>query len=110
MATFIYEGRGKEQRTGHERIAMRNIKAAFNWIVGGYFNDLQDGYEEYLPESKEALADEIYEEAMNNFYEEGHMSIGRAPKEMRFAGEKFCKAYIAWKMERDGDVEAIFDR
>lgn len=34
--------------TGHERIAKKNIVGAFNWIVGGYYNCIQDGYEEEI--------------------------------------------------------------
>ena len=107
---FVFEGRGKGERTGHEKIAMRNIKYSIDWIVGGYYNCLLDGYEEDLPDSKEALAEEIYSEALVNAYSEGCEHFGRAPKEMRFAGEKFCKAYIEWKLDRDDDVKEIFNR
>ena len=107
MAQFIYEGRGKEQRTGHERIAMQNIRGAINWIVGAHYNDLQDGYEEYLPASKAELANEIYDAAMNNLYQPGCERTGRAPKEMRFAGEAFCRAYIDWKLDQESDVQEI---
>lgn len=107
MAQFIFEGRGKDQRTGHERIAMRNIRHAINWIVGGYYNSLQDGYYEDLPESRETLADEIYTEAMTSAYGEGHVAYNRAPREMRFAGAAFCRAYVEWKLEQDEDVKEI---
>lgn len=107
MAQFIFEGRNKDQRTGHERIAIRNIRCAINWIVGGYYNDLQDGYEEYLPGSREELANIIYDSAMINLYGDGYEKIGKAPSEMRFAGEKFCRAYINWKLDQDGDVREI---
>ena len=55
MDQFVFDGRGKDARTGHERIAMRNIRHAINWIVGGYYNCIQDHTPEYLPESREAL-------------------------------------------------------
>ena len=86
--------------TGHERIAKKNIVGAFNWIVGGYYNCIQDGYEE-------DLINEIYESAMTDAYSPGHMSCGRAPKEMRFAGKEFCMKVINHLMETDGDVKEI---
>ena len=107
MAGFVFEGRTKEQRTEHEKIAMRNIRGAINWIVGGYYNCIQDGCEEYLPESREQLENELYISALNNLYQPGMECCGRAPKEMRFAGEKFCRAYITWKLEQDGDFQEI---
>ena len=107
MAQFIFEGRGKEQRTGHERIAMTNIRNAINWIVGGMYNDYQDGNDEYLPQNFEEVANTVYEEAMNNLYRPGYEGYGKAPKEMRFAGEKFCRAYIDWKLRQDGDLQTI---
>ena len=93
--------------TSHERIAKRNIVGAFNWIVGGYYNCIQDGYEEDLPETKEDLINEIYESAMTDAYSPGHMSCGRAPKEMRFAGKEFCMKVINHLIETDEDVEEI---
>ena len=107
MAQFIFEGRGKDQRTAHERIAIRNLRYAFSWIVGGFYNDLQDGNEEYLPGSREELAGYIYESAMTNLYDVGYEGYGKAPKEMRFAGEKFCRAYIEWKLDNDSDAKEI---
>ena len=109
MSEFIFEGRGKEQRTAHEKFAVRNIKHAFNWIVGGYYNCIQDGEPEYLPEDREELADEIYYRAMTDRFGEGCTVLNAAPKQMRFAGEKFCRAYIDWKLDNDGDAAAIFE-
>lgn len=109
MEQFIFEGRGKGNRTGHERIAMHNIRHAINWIVGGYYNCIQDDHPEDLPESLEALKNEIYDSAMVDLYEPGMLRSNRAPKEMRFAGEAFCRAYIDWKLSRDGDVMEIAD-
>lgn len=107
MKQFIFEGRDKTQRTGHEKIAIQNMRNALNWIVGGYYNDLQDGNDEYLPESREALAEEIYDSAMNHLYRPGMEAFGKAPREMRFAGEKFCRAYIDWKLSVDEDAAEI---
>lgn len=107
MGQFVYEGRGKDDRTGHEKIAMRNIRNAINWIVGGYYNCLQDNILEYLPDSLESLENEIYASAMDNLYMPGCEFGGRAPKEMRFAGTEFCRAYIHWKLSEDGDTQEI---
>jgi len=107
MEQFVYEGRGKGERTGHERIAMRNIRYAINWIVGGHYNSLQDGHLEDLPNSLESVENEVYASAMEDLYMPGYVLGGRAPKEMRFAGADFCRAYIHWKLSRDGDVQEI---
>lgn len=88
---------------------MRNIRYAIDWILGGYYNDLQDGIDEYFPESPEALKNEVYDAAMCNLYGPGHEGCGKAPKEMRFAGEPFCRAYIDWKISSDGDYQEIAD-
>ena len=102
---FIFEGRGKGERTGHERIAMRNIKWACYNIVWMHYNDIQDDNPEYLPCSYEDLLDEVYEGAMENLYAEGYEGYGKAPKEMRFAGAKFCKAYADYLLKNDTEVK-----
>ena len=107
MSQFIYEGRGKEQRTGHERIAMTNIRNCINNIVGGMYNDYQDDNLDYLPRSFEEVAETVYLSALNNLYLPGYEGGGRAPKEMRFAGEAFCRAYIDWKLRQDDDLLEI---
>ena len=48
---------------GHEKIAAKNIQGAFNWLVGGWYNCLQDGYEEDIPALEEAK-EEVYCEAI----------------------------------------------
>lgn len=93
--------------TNFEKIAAQNITHAVNWIVGGYYNCIQDGCPEDLPRSKAELANEIYDSAMFNLYRPGMEGYGKAPREMRFAGEKFCREYIAKLLNDDGDVEEI---
>ena len=97
----------KNTMTGHERIAAKNIDGAFNWHVGGWYNCLQDGYEEYIPTLEEAK-EIVYDEAMNNLYKGSGEGVGKAPKEMRFAGKEFCKAYIEKLFAEDGDAEEIW--
>lgn len=95
--------------TGHEKIASRNIYHAVNWIVGGYYNCLQDDMPEGLPESYDALKAEIYDSAMQNLYAPGYEGYGKAPREMRFAGAEFCKRRIDELCRKDGDVLEIAD-
>lgn len=92
---------------GHEKIAAKNIEGAFNWLVGGWYNCLQDGYEEDIPSLEEAK-ETVYAEAMNNLYVGGGEGFGGAPKEMRFAGEEFCRELIEELFLNDGDAEEIW--
>lgn len=96
-----------KKMNGHERIAAKNIEGAFNWLVGGWYNSFQDGYEEDIPTLEDAK-DTVYDEAMNNLYIGGGELCGRAPKEMRFAGEEFCRAYIEKLFAEDGDAEELW--
>ena len=95
--------------TEHEKIASRNIRHAINWIVGGYYNCLQDDMPECLPESYDALKKEIYDSAMQNLYAPGYEGFGKAPKEMRFAGAEFIRNRIEKLLKEDGDVQEIAD-
>ena len=89
------------KKTGHQKIAAANITNAYNWIVGGYENDVQDGNSETMP-APEFMFAEVYDEAMNSRYEEGMCSSHNAPKEMRFAGAKFCKKFLYDLFIKDG--------
>ena len=90
--------------TGHEKIAARNIRAAFNYEIGGYYNSYLDGEEDFptLNEVKEI----IYECAICYRYAPGAI-LGLAPREMRFAGKEFCKRYINKRFESDIDAMEI---
>lgn len=92
---------------GHEKIAAKNIQGAFNWLVGGWYNCFQDGYEEDIPSLEEAK-ETVYDEAMNNLYRGGGEIYGRAPKEMRFAGEEFCRELIEELFLNDSDAEELW--
>lgn len=92
---------------GHEKIAAKNIERAFNYFVGGWYNCLQDGWEEDIPSLEEAK-ETVYAEAMNNLYKGGDEIYGRAPKEMRFAGEEFCRELVEELFLNDGDAEEIW--
>lgn len=94
---------------GWEKIAKKNLKEAYNWIVGGLENTLQDceeDSEEYRSAKKtltdaESLAIEIYHEGITTFFGDG-MCGGKAPAEMRFAGKDFCISYITKLLKKDG--------
>lgn len=96
-----------KEMNGIEKIAYRNIKGVFNWEVGGWYNCIQDDCIEYIPDSEEEAKNLIYEESLNDFAEEGHFAIGRAPREMRFAGEAFIRECIDHLFKKDGDAAAI---
>ena len=91
----------------HEKIAAKNIEGAFNYLVGGWYNCLQDGCEEDIPSLEEAK-ETVYAEAMESLYKGGNEIYGEAPKEMRFAGEKFCRELIEELFLNDGDAEEIW--
>lgn len=94
---------------GWEKIAKKNLKEAYNWVVGGLENTLQDyeeDSEEYRSAKKtladaESLAIEIYHEGITTFFG-GGMCGGKAPAEMRFAGKDFCIGYITKLLKKDG--------
>lgn len=96
-----------KKMNGHEKIAAKNIEGAFNWLVGGWYNCLQDGYEEDIPTLEDAK-ETVYDEAMNNLYRGGGEVVGKAPKEMRFAGEEFCRAYVEKLFAEDEDAEELW--
>lgn len=92
----------------HQDIAKKNIINACNWIVGEYYNSMQDGYTEDLP-TMEELQEEIYLSALRDRYTGCGVQFDNAPKEMRFAGTEFCKAVIKEFCEADSDVKEIIN-
>lgn len=92
---------------GNEKIAYKNIKFACEWVIGGWVNEIYDGFTESLP-STEAEAKKIcYYEAINNSYTRGGCHFGQAPKEMRFAGADFINEAIENIFARDEDIGFI---
>ena len=89
----------------NEKIAMRNLKNAFNFEVGSACNAYMDGETDF-PTIEEMKID-IYYGAMNDLYSGGACYVDLAPKEMRFAGKEFCMAYLDKLFEEDGDVAEI---
>lgn len=96
------------EMNGHEKIAAKNIKGAFDYCVGGWYNSMLDGYEEDIPTLDEAK-EEVYYSAMNDDYRTvGIAHFGGAPKEMRFAGEDFCRKYIEKLFAEDDDAATLW--
>lgn len=95
------------EMNGIERIAYMNVKGMFEWEVGGWFNCIQDGEPEYIPDSFEEAVVQVYEEAMNDAAGSGWFRTGRAPREMRFAGKEFIEECLLHLFRTDGDAEEI---
>lgn len=91
--------------TGHEKIAARNLRGAFNFEIGGIYNSYLDGEE--INVTLEEMKDIVYDCAMNDLYGLGTVLYGAAPREMRFAGKDFCIKYIDKLFANDSDVAEI---
>lgn len=91
--------------TKHEKIAARNLRAAFDFEVGGVYNAYLDG--EDINISIEEMKDIVYDGALNDYYGPGICQVGCAPREMRFAGKEFCLKYLDKLFDEDGDVAEI---
>lgn len=83
----------------HQKLAKRQVKAAYGWTVGGFENRLNDeGIE--LP-SVEEMFNQVYDTTMNEDCGEGF--AGGVPKtELRFAGKQFILDEIAKLFRADG--------
>ena len=95
------------EMNGTEKIAWRNIKAGFDYEVGGWYNCIQDNSPEYIPDTEEEAKAIVYECVLTNKYGEGYCGCDKAQREMRFAGEKFIKDCIDYLFETDGDAEEL---
>ena len=92
---------------GLERIAHRNIQNIFEYEVGGWYNCLQDGCEEYIPDTLYEAKAIVYDESLNcSSRGDGHFSI-KPIEEVRFAGSKFIKEVIDQLFSEDEDVREI---
>ena len=94
---------------GVQRIAYNNIKACFENTSCEWYNCIQDGCPEYIPETRVEAEEIIYEEAINNLYRKGYCGSNKAPREMRFAGEIFIRQTIKdlFDTDQDGDIGVI---
>lgn len=109
--TIKLSGEGKtvseliqKHSNGWEKIAKKNIKNAYDWIVGENENAVQDGemtLEEFMKWVQTKALDYIYHEAITTTYGKDYAG-GPAPTEMRFAGKEFCYNYLKRLFLNDG--------
>ena len=97
-----------KEMNGNEKIAYRNVKGIFMWETGGWYNCILDRTPEYIPDSLEEAKKIIYDESLVDASAPGWYGCGKAPREMRFAGEEFIRECIDYLFETDdGDIEEI---
>lgn len=91
----------KKPLNTHQKIATEQLQNAYDWIVGGYINTVQDGEAEEMP-PVEDMFDEVMEEATTHKYGKGMCSQKPAPAAMNFAGKKFLVDTLVEIFEKDG--------
>lgn len=87
--------------TKHQKVAAEQLENAYNWIVGGYYNTVQDGEAEEMP-PVEDMFDEVMEEATTHMYGKDMCSQKPAPAAMNFAGKKFLIETLVALFEAEG--------
>lgn len=87
--------------TKHQKVAADQLSNAYDWIVGGYMNGVQDGDLEEMP-PVEDLFTEVLAEATAHLYGKGMCSQKPAPAAMQFAGRKFVRETLADLFKADG--------
>ena len=85
----------------HAAVAKQQLENAYNWIVGGYINTVQDGEAETMP-PVEDMFDEVMDEATTHLYGEGMCSQKPAPAAMRFVGKRFLIDTLTILFQQDG--------
>ena len=85
----------------HAAVAKKQLECAYNWIVGGYINTVQDGEAETMP-PVEDMFDEVMDEATTHLYGEGMCSQKPAPAAMRFVGKRFLIDTLTILFQQDG--------
>lgn len=89
---------------GWELIAKKQLKNAYDQVVGAYENAVLDGemtQAEFNNWIAEEALEEVYHEAITTQYDEGSTG-GPAPTEMRFAGREFCYKYLTRLLKGNG--------
>lgn len=91
---------------GWETIARKNLKNAYNWMVGEMEiarddDDIEMTEEQFNKWIQTEALELIYHEAITTLYT-GDSCGGEAPKEMRFAGKEFCYKYLIYLFKKDG--------
>lgn len=88
-------------KTTHQKVAAEQLENAYNWVVGGYYNTVQDGEAEEMP-PVEDMFEEVMEEATTHLYGKGMCSQKPAPAAMNFAGKKFLIETLTSLFEAEG--------
>lgn len=83
----------------HQVVAAKNLRHAYEWIVGGYENSVQDGKSEEMPSVKD-MFNEVLAEAKGSRYDD--VSGGPAPISMKLAGNQFLRDTLKSFFEADG--------
>jgi hypothetical protein len=91
----------KSPNPKHVAVAKKQLEDAYNWIVGGYINTVQDGEAETMP-PVEDMFDEVMDEATTHLYGEGMCSQKPAPAAMRFVGKRFLIDTLTVLFQQDG--------
>ena len=103
--TEVEEHKTEEKpMTKHQEDALKNLRGAYDFVVGGYEYIVQDGDMEEMP-AVEDLFNEVYGEAMRTRYGMvGGLPIsgGDAPICMKFAGKAFIREQLAKMFQADG--------
>lgn len=84
----------------HQKLAAKKVKAAYNWIIGGLENSVQDGNLDKMP-SIEDMFEQVYDGVMTEDYGDGYAG-GNTKTELRFAGKQFILDTIANMFRKDG--------
>lgn len=93
--------------TKFQEIAKTNITECFNYEVGGWYNCVQDGCEEHIPDTRDEAEAFIYDAAITNLYKPGYCGANKAPGQMRFAGKEFMIDFIHELFDGDNEIVEI---
>ncbi len=84
----------------HQKLAAKKIHHAYNWILGGLENSVQDGELEEMPPVEE-MFNQVYDMVMTEDCGVGFAG-GSSRTELRFAGKQFILDRIAAHFKKDG--------
>lgn len=90
----------KPKLNRHQRLAALKVRHAYNWIVGGLENSVQDGGLEEMPPVAD-MFHQVYDMVMTEDCGEGYAG-GCSKTELRFAGKQFILDRIAKHFRKDG--------
>lgn len=89
-----------KRKMSYTEMAKKNMTEAYNWIVGGYENAVQDGEREQMPPAQE-MFDMVFVEGTNSAYSEG-LSGGKLPVGVRSVSREILKQHLIELFRKDG--------